>query len=576
MHGPTASSDREGVCGRLIRFGATLLALVGHVVLALLITAQQLWQVASRYPQALVRVWLPRPLPGSIDVTHAGHFENVTKNQFARPATIRSITEGEQIARVIREAEAATPPRRVHAVGSGHSFSDAAIADDVLLELKDWNTLLPLDALSLRSGVDRGQLVRAASGISIRALNQALKRLGLALPNMGGYDGQTLAGAISTGTHGSGRTLGPLSDMVRSLDLITEGGRALRIEPCGGPSEPCSHATLCPDIELHQDDALFHSVVVSMGCMGVVHSYVLEVCPEYYLGEHREVLEWQEVRRKLVQQEFQPTLHSLRDKPIRHFEFLVSPYERRGKRQCLVTYRWPEKEAAKTRPDRTRAFVATLFTSIREFDEIYALALTVWPRLSTWVIEREIQSLSDGLYVDESFRVLHLGDANYVPAYGSELAFALNEPDPATGLPQYVAALERLFQLAREQASRGRYHNVPVSVRFVAESPHLLSLSHGRASAIVELPMLARVPGGWDLLRFYERVLFNEFGARAHWGQANFSVGADRICKSYGAAFVTWLEQHAKLCPRGTFQNSFSERMGVRALGRAIRGQSIC
>ncbi|MGC4091215.1 MAG: D-arabinono-1,4-lactone oxidase [Polyangiaceae bacterium] len=192
----------------------------------------------------------------------------------------------------------------------------------------------------------------------------------------------------------------------------------------------------------------------------------------------------------------------------------------------------------------------------------------MWPALSRSVVNLEISQLVDTLYVAQSYQVFHLGDANYVPAYSSELSFSAE--DDGSGTPQYVRAVERMLQLAEQQAARGRYHTVPMSVRFTAASPHYLALSHGRKSAIVEVPMLAGVPGGWDVLRYYERCLFNEFKARAHWGQANFIIGADRISESYPRAFDAWLTTRTRLCPKGTFDNSFTERMGLRSLTRAL------
>jgi hypothetical protein len=559
--------ETERLQGRIVKFVATLLGLLVHVVLLLLVLSIQLVHLLSRYPGALVRAWLPAPKPPTDDPLHDGYFENAAANQFTRPRVIRSVQTLDDLKQAILEAE--SNHLRVHPIGSGHSFSDVAIADGMLIELRRMNRALGVDGIALKSGI-AALLERVEAGITIRDLNHHLHRSERALTNMGGYDGQTLSGAISTGTHGSGIELGALCDMVRSVDIVSEGARVLRIEPTEGISDPKQHEQrFGAEIELRQDDDLFYAVVVALGSMGVVHSYVIEVTERYLLGEHREVLEWAVLREKLLARDFRPVRpheHYRRaPKPIRHFEFLISPYGAPGKNRCLVTYRWKEDAQAKTQAGRSRAALATLLTGIRELDDIYALALTALPFLSPLVINWEIAGLGDKLYVAESYKVFHLGDANYVPAYSSELSFSA-EPD--AGAPQYVRALESLFALANEERARGRYHNVPMSVRFVAPSKHLLSLSQGRASAIVEIPLLARVPGGWDLLRFYERRLFDAFKARAHWGQANFIVASDRIFESYAEAFPRWLTQRRILCPKGTFDNSFTERMGLRSLTR--------
>ncbi|HEV8551480.1 MAG TPA: D-arabinono-1,4-lactone oxidase, partial [Polyangiaceae bacterium] len=317
-----------------------------------------------------------------------------------------------------------------------------------------------------------------------------------------------------------------------------------------------------------------YSVVVALGSLGVVHSFVIEVRNAYRLAEHRAVVPWGRLRERLEQGNVQPENGPGTGEKIRHFEFLISPYGDGKNNQCLVTYRWEPSGGAKTHAGRSRPFLATLLTGIREFDQVYALALSTWPFLSKAVVNLELTQLVDKLYIAQSYQVFNLGDANYVPAYSSELSFSAEENDPLHGPYQYLRAIDRLLELATEQAAHGRYHNIPLSVRFVAASPHLLALSQGRKSAIIEMPQLAHVPGGWDLLRFYERRMFDEFRTRAHWGQANFIVGADRILATYPGVFETWLGVRARLCPNGTFDNSFTERMGLRALTRGVASPS--
>ena len=112
------------------------------------------------------------------------------------------------------EAEGTT----VRAVGAGHSWSDAALTDGYLV--------LP-DRLGGIVDVD-GRLVRVLGGTHLRDLNAALDARGLALPQMGGYDEQTIAGVVSTSTHGSGLNWGPFPDFVRSLELVVAGGEVVR------------------------------------------------------------------------------------------------------------------------------------------------------------------------------------------------------------------------------------------------------------------------------------------------------------------------------------------------------------
>src|SRR5947209_18666555 len=89
-----------------------------------------------------------------------------------------------------------------------------------------------------RAGIDGEYLVSVCSGTPIHELNAWLDRHRLALQQMGGYDGQTLAGVVSTSTHGSGVKFGPFPDYVRSVDLVDGTGGPRRVEPSGGPTDP--------------------------------------------------------------------------------------------------------------------------------------------------------------------------------------------------------------------------------------------------------------------------------------------------------------------------------------------------
>src|SRR5204862_3390665 len=109
---------------------------------------------------------------------------------------------------------------------------------------------------TLTDAARSASLARVGAGIHLRDLNPALERAGQALPNMGGYDAQTISGVVSTSTHGSGLRWGPFPDLVRSLDVVVSGGEALRIEPEDGPSDPAF--PLDGPWRLLRDDEAFH------------------------------------------------------------------------------------------------------------------------------------------------------------------------------------------------------------------------------------------------------------------------------------------------------------------------------
>ena len=134
----------------------------------------------------------------------------------------------------------------VRAVGAGHSWSDVALTDGYLIEPLHLSGLLPLEEGMLRAEARQRSLVRVLGGTPLNVLNAALDARGLALTNMGGYDAQTISGAVSTSTHGSGLRWGPFPNMVRSLDLVVAGGGRSGSSPPAGPTDPAAFAR--PDL----------------------------------------------------------------------------------------------------------------------------------------------------------------------------------------------------------------------------------------------------------------------------------------------------------------------------------------
>ena len=221
-----------------------------------------------------------------------------------------------EVTAVIQQTEAAGVT--IRAVGTGWSFSDAAIPqpspipawESLNIELTEalgsiWPTAWGLfgntidtSALNrslqnvlpglLLAGQNPGSLFFVEAGIKLSDLNTLLDSQvsRVALKTMGGSAGQSLAGAISTGTHGGDFDRAPLADSVRAIYLVGKGGIHHWIEPAAGITDPNEINQVFPCISVdncHYDDTLFHAVQVSMGAMGVIYAVILDVVPQYAL-----------------------------------------------------------------------------------------------------------------------------------------------------------------------------------------------------------------------------------------------------------------------------------------------------
>ena len=136
---------------------------------------------------------------------------NWARQQRCAPEALeRPRGEAEVAAAVVRARERGLP---VRAVGSGHSFTDIACTDGVMLDMSGMDRVLDHDATS--------GLVRVQAGISINALGRALEARGLALENQGDIDRQTVAGAAATATHGTGVRFGNLSSRIQAMRMVS-------------------------------------------------------------------------------------------------------------------------------------------------------------------------------------------------------------------------------------------------------------------------------------------------------------------------------------------------------------------
>ncbi len=179
------------------------------------------------------------------------------------PERILAPHDPDEVAAVV--SDAAAQGTRVKMVGSGHSFTDVALTDGWMLT--------PTNLTGVRA-VDRDAMaVTVLAGTPLHVLNTALADLGLSLHNMGDIDRQTVAGAISTGTHGTGGVRASLAAQVTALELATADGVLRRVSPSDDPP-------------------LFEAARLGLGAVGVVTAVTVEVEPAFTLEAVEEPLPW--------------------------------------------------------------------------------------------------------------------------------------------------------------------------------------------------------------------------------------------------------------------------------------------
>ena len=474
-------------------------------------------------------------------------WHNHTRNQHCHPREIVAPASLAELVQLVQRAE--REGTTVRAVGAGHAWSDVALTDGFLIEPENLGGMLDLDDGTLRADMTAQGLVRVLGGTHLHALNAALDRDGVALPNMGGYDAQTISGVVSTSTHGSGLELGPFPDLVRSLDLVVAGGEVVRVEPAEGLTDPTSFSTRYgSERRLVQDDKTFSAAVCSIGCMGLIHSLVVDVREKFWLNEVRTLSSWEQVRDSLTED----GVLGEGD----HYELFLNPYPRRGgEHRLLVTRRRDCPDPGKLPPDKQRRHPLTeLKASLPVTGWMLRQAARWLPSLIASQFDRTLAGMQDDGYASVSYRVFNIGEANKLPAYSSELAVPLEGG-------RHLVAVDRILAIAKEQRAQERLvHTSPIALRFVAPSRAYASMMHGRATMMIELIMVDKTRGGYRLLDVYEERLA-DLGVRPHWGQYN-RLTKGRVEALY-PRWREWMDVERELNRSGVFDSQFTRRIGI-------------
>ena len=178
------------------------------------------------------------------------------------------VEQPDGVAAVVGAVERARADRStVKMAGSGHSFTAIAAPEAALLTPQRLSGIVAVDRDAMT--------VTALAGTPLKVLNAGLERLGLSLHNMGDIAEQTLAGAISTGTHGTGGVTAGLSAQVAGLELVTGTGEVLRATPRENPD-------------------VLDLARLGLGSLGILTMVTFRVEPLFLLAAHEQPMSWDE------------------------------------------------------------------------------------------------------------------------------------------------------------------------------------------------------------------------------------------------------------------------------------------
>ncbi|WP_328340782.1 D-arabinono-1,4-lactone oxidase [Micromonospora sp. NBC_00421] len=419
-------------------------------------------------------------------------WSNWAGNQHSVATAILRPTTVEDIAEAVLDVAGAG--ERIRVVGSGHSFTPIALSDGRRMELS---------ALRTEVRVDRdARLVTVPAGTTLRALNALLAGHGLAMPNLGDIDAQTIAGAISTGTHGTGAAYGCLSTFVEALTMVTGTGEVLH---CSAREHP----------------EIFAAARVGLGALGVLVDVTLRCVDAFTLRAHERPAPLDEVLGDL------PGLVGRHD----HVEFYWFPYTDR------VQVKTNDRVPADDRPlPRWRGWLDDDFLANTVFAGACRLGRAV-PALAPAISAVSARALTERTYTGRSDTVFCTPRrVRFV-----EMEYGI----PRAALPQALAELRRIVDRLPFKVL------FPVEVRFTAADDIWLSHGYGRDSAYLAVHQYVGMPHE-PYFRAFEEVAAG-LGGRPHWGKLHYRDAAS-LATAY-PRFADFQDLRARLDPGRVLTN---------------------
>lgn len=390
-------------------------------------------------------------------------------------------------------AAARSAGRGLRMVGSGHSFTPLCATSGTQLSLDNMTGLIDVNAETGR--------VRVRAGTRLGDLNAALAGHGLALENMGDIDVQSVAGALSTGTHGTGCELGVLATQMTGMRLMRADGETMWLSEQDNP-------------------ALFNAARVSLGALGVITEYELACVPAYNLHYRTFKAGWDETLARL---------ETYRDNH-RNFECFWFPY--------TDTFQIKTMDITDA-PAAPRGLWRAFQDVMIENGALWALCQVA--RVMPSACPTLCRLAASGVPAHDQVAASH-------DLYATTRAVRFNESEyniPAESLP---AVLTRV----REVIERERFAtNFPLEIRYVAADDIPLSPAHGRASAYVAAHMYAGMPFHDYFTALTE--IHDAYGGRPHWGKWH-----DKTAEQFATLYPQWetfTSLRAQLDPGGLFLN---------------------
>jgi FAD-linked oxidoreductase len=378
----------------------------------------------------------------------------------------------------------------IRPVGGGWSFPPLIPTDDTIVELRSFTGLMSHDAEKIQATF--------GAGTRLSEIGAPLAAIGQALPNMPDVQGQTLAGAFGTATHGTGNTLPAMHDQVVSMKLLTAAGDLIE---CSADKNP----------------EIFAAAKVSLGALGIITEYTLQDVPLYNL--HRRT--WVEPLEEILERVDDICENHLT------FEFFYIPFSGHAIATTTVVTDEPVTTGRPTPDDGDAVFQLKYLRD----------KLGWFGGLRAYLIEQAVKDVGTEEFIDECWKI-----------FPHERSVRFNETEyhlPREVGPQVVREARDLIEKSHKEVF------FPIEFRHVKEDDAWLSPFYQRPSACVATHRYFKE----EFSAFFEDVqdIHDKYEGRPHWGKLHRKEAAD-LAPLY-PRWQDFLDVRAELDPEGKFLN---------------------
>lgn len=415
------------------------------------------------------------------------------------PLEIKTPSSQEEIQAIIRNCAAQQTTVRV--VGSGHSFTRLVETNDTIISLDNFQGLESMDKSALQATV--------LAGSKLKWLGEELLKNGMAQINLGDIDVQSIAGATSTGTHGTGVNLGSVSTQIIEITLVTAKGDVL----------------VCSE---NENKEIFKAAQVALGSLGVVTKVKLQLVPAYKLKYVRAKASFEEVLNNLAKY----------NSENRNFEFYWFPHTDGVQLKTLnITDEEPTKNSA-------MKYFNDMVLENGAF-KVLSEMCRIAPSFTKTVCKISAAGVSTGTDINYSNRI-----------FATPRLVKFQEMEYNLPVEHGIKALKEIREVINKNNIKVHF---PIEVRFVKADDMYLSPAYQRDSIYIAVHMYK----GMEYKTYFDAIeaVFKKYNGRPHWGKMH-----TLIAKDLSALYPMWgkfQEIRKQLDPEGLFMNDYLKKLMI-------------